>query len=365
MNLATRGHTPGQTPGADAFEARSLAVRSIDVEKRTVDVVASTETLDAHGTIIVQDWDLARFQRNPVVLWAHNATLGMDELPIGRATRAEVVGGQLEATLQFAGADVSERAEQVFQALRQGFLRAVSVGFCPRSYRWEERDGREVLVLFNNELLEISCVPVGSNPDALARSLRNPATPEPTAGKDDPTMTEEEKRLLEIARRMLAALGTTDPTAAEATLRGLLDARASSEKNVETLTAKVTELEGALNEKRRAEVIDGAIREGRLAPRAEWTEEQRTFIEGLSPMGASVNGAVQRSPLEAYVSTLGRRVPADPPKTPKNTPEPAPRAAPTAPASRAIGGSYVERAAAEKAARRAQFPMPTSTREES
>jgi HK97 family phage prohead protease len=239
-------------------------VRSVNVEARTVDVIASTETEDSHGTILVQDWNLERFNRNPVVLWAHNMTLGMDELPIGRCTRAEVVDGQLECTVQFAGADVNPRAEQVFQAYRQGFLRAVSVGFNPRSYRWEERDGREVLVLYDNELIELSCVPVGSNPDALARALAarsNPGPAKPTE-TDHMAMTEEERKLWELGRRTLELLNEKDPAAAEASLRGTLDNAKAHEGTEKALAAARAKL-GELN---RAAALDAAVREGRLPP---------------------------------------------------------------------------------------------------
>ena len=52
---------PDPTPGEP--QARAAVVRSIDAERRTVDVVASTEAEDSHGTILVQDWDLARYDR--------------------------------------------------------------------------------------------------------------------------------------------------------------------------------------------------------------------------------------------------------------------------------------------------------------
>jgi HK97 family phage prohead protease len=257
---------PDPTPGEP--QNRAAAVRSVDAEKRTVDVIASTETEDSHGTILVQDWNLERFNRNPVVLWAHNMTLGMDELPIGRCTRAEVVDGQLECTVQFAGADVNPRAEQVFQAYRQGFLRAVSVGFNPRSYRWEERDGREVLVLYDNELIELSCVPVGSNPDALARALAARSNPGPTPTETDHmAMTEEERKLWELGRRTLELLNEKDPAAAEASLRGTLDNAKAHEGTEKALAAARAKL-GELN---RAAALDGGHWAWTASLRYLWT----------------------------------------------------------------------------------------------
>lgn len=337
---------PDPTPGEP--QSRAAAVRSVDAEKRTVDVIASTETEDSHGTILVQDWDLERFNRNPVVLWAHNATLGMDELPIGRCTRAEVVDGALECTIQFAGADVNPRAEQVFQAYRQGFLRAVSVGFNPRSYRWEERDGREVLVLYDNELIELSCVPVGSNPDALARAMAARSNPGPTPTETDHmAMTEEERKLWELGRRTLELLNEKDPAAGEATLRGVLD----NAKTHEGTAAQLSQARAKLAELNRAAALDAAVREGRLPPRAEWTEEQAAYLAGLDAL-APAEG--QRSPLDAYLRTLTPRAPVGPKHQPEG------QGAEGAKAGRSILGDmigekaapHLARARAEKNARR-------------
>jgi HK97 family phage prohead protease len=362
-----RRSRPDPQPGET--HVRAAGVRSIDVDARTVDVIASTETLDSHDTVLVQDWDLERFRRNPVVLWAHNATLGMDELPIGRCTRAEVVNGALECTIHFAGADVNPRAEQVFQAYRQGFLKAVSVGFNPRSYRWEMRDGTDVLVFFDNELIELSCVPVGSNPDALARALnaRNqppvpaadpPARP-PTHNEDD--MTDEERKLLEWARRAMELLGVTDPAGGEARIRGLLDAQ----KQAEAAEAELTETRKALAQKRHAEVVEAALRDGRLPPRAEWTEEQREYIEGLSAEAPrpGPDGRAARSPLEVYVATLTRRAPVNERSVPKTDPAAGATRAPAQPHyARQTKPEYVERAAQEQRERRASgFAGPRLT----
>lgn len=330
---------PDPTPGT--AQSRAAAVRSVDKKARTIDVVASTEAIDAHGTILLQDWDLTRFERNPVVLWAHNCD--DQELPIGRAI-ARVEDGQLIATIEFAPESINPFAESVFQHYAAGFLRAVSVGFDFKSYRWEMRGDVEVLVLFGLELLELSCVPVGSNPDALARSIKSASKTAPTRGTTEKTpMTEEEKALLAFARAALALMNTTDPAAGEATLRGLIDVRADAEKT----GAELAKARKALNEKRAAEIIAGAIREAKLPPREEWSNELRGYVEGLSAEAAEG----QRSPLEAYVATLTRRVPTEAKReVPKNG-APAPQRAP-APAAR-TGEKYIERARAEKEARRA------------
>lgn len=132
-------------------------------EDRTVDVVASTDALDRNGRIVMQDWDLSRFKANPVVLYDHNSW----GIPIGFAKSCEVVEGKLLATLCFVDAKANPLAEQVWQGIQQGALRAVSVGWMAKSARVEKVNGKDVVVMSGNELLEISVVPMPANADAV------------------------------------------------------------------------------------------------------------------------------------------------------------------------------------------------------
>jgi HK97 family phage prohead protease len=149
-----------------AFE---IIEKSISVDTREADFVASTASIDSHDEIVAQNWNLEFFKKNPIALFAHKSR----ELPIGICTRVEMVPGpkgmQLECTIKFSTADLNPLAEQVWLNVQAKVLRAVSVGFIPQSVRWEMRDGRDVYVLDNNILYEISVTPIGANPDALAK----------------------------------------------------------------------------------------------------------------------------------------------------------------------------------------------------
>ena len=57
-----------------------------------------------------------------------------------------------------------------FTMLKQKKQRALSVGFIPLEWEYQERNGKRVYVYTRVELLELSCVPVGANPEALSRS---------------------------------------------------------------------------------------------------------------------------------------------------------------------------------------------------
>jgi len=148
---------------------RGLELRSFDKTSRHVEFVASTDAVDSYEEIVEQDWQLERYRANPVVLFGHDSR----DLPIGKATFCEVVQRngrmQLECTIQIASAKANPLAEQVWNSIEEGTLRAVSVGFIPGEVRAEKRSGRQVLVLSKNELIEISVVPIPANPEALAK----------------------------------------------------------------------------------------------------------------------------------------------------------------------------------------------------
>lgn len=293
MNDSPRALTLRDAGGADllGFVAR---VRAVAKDARTVDVVASTDTEDRYGEVVEQVWQLDAYAANPVVLYAHDSR----ELPIGRAENVRVEGGSLLATLRFVGADVNPKAEQVWQLIQEGVLRAVSVGFIPHTYRWEKRADREVLVLTDNELVEISVVPVPANPDALARMRARALAAKPAAPEGAPGLAEAVAELT----------GSADPAAQLGRLRAWRDGAAQ----VEPLQARVAELEEA--ERRllaeRAARAEADEREALI--RAGLAERKLTPAQCRAAEGASPAGWARTTPLAELRSYLADAVPVVP-----------------------------------------------------
>lgn len=140
------------------------SVREINLEERWADFVLSTDTVDAYGDVVVQDWDLARYELNPAVLYGHRSW----ELPIGHAENVRVEKRKLLARLYFVDEKANPLAEQIWQGIVQKSIRAVSVGFRSKAGESREIDGKFVYVLTGNELVEVSIVPIGANPEAVA-----------------------------------------------------------------------------------------------------------------------------------------------------------------------------------------------------
>jgi HK97 family phage prohead protease len=133
-----------------------------DTGMRRFTFVASTDAVDREGDILFPGgWQLDSYKENPVILWAHESW----SYPIGRATDIGVQDNKLMVTVQFTPADVNPDGYRVYKLVEAGFVNAVSVGFRPRSWVWnDEHAGYDFQ---ENELLEVSVVPVPANQEAL------------------------------------------------------------------------------------------------------------------------------------------------------------------------------------------------------
>lgn len=196
----------------DAASAQKRAVlappSSLDVANRTCEFVASTTTIDSHGTIVLQNWRLDRYRKNPVILWAHDD----DDPPIGTG-EVRIEDGQLIVKVHFA--EGTECAETCWMLVQQGVLRGVSVCFMPEKYSFQEVGDRSVLVYDAPELLEISLVSIPSNPDSLARSAPLPTQADSTAMRNaiplEKTMQEETVQATESATPLATETPAENP----------------------------------------------------------------------------------------------------------------------------------------------------------
>lgn len=137
-------------------------------DSRALEFIISTAAVDRMGdTIAVDGWKLANFRKNPVVLWAHDASM----LPVAKASNIRVEDGKLMARAEFMPREISGFADAVYRALKGGFLSATSVGFAPIKYAFSEDSGRRFGIDFiEQELLEFSVVPVPANQEALIQA---------------------------------------------------------------------------------------------------------------------------------------------------------------------------------------------------
>ena len=231
--------------------------KTADPTSRVRSFTASTDSVDADNEIVEQDFILERFMANPVILWAHKSR----ELPIGKAVSVGVIGGKLKTEIEFATAEANPKAEHVFQSIEQGTLRALSIGFKPKSVRMEMRDEKEVFVLSKNELFEISVTPIPCNHEALAdmkakaRKEFRSTTDNAADGGQESKMNEKEfKELQATSARLEKEL--SESAAKYDTLKKRYDA---TEQLYTAEKAKAVALQSAACEKRVQELVGKKI----------------------------------------------------------------------------------------------------------
>jgi len=150
-------------------------VKAINVDEKTIDVIASTADKDRDGDIILPDAfkkSLKSFKANPVILACHQHRLQSGSSPvIGSAIpeSIKISDKDMGFTMRFADTALGD---EYWVLYRDKHMRAFSVGFIAE--KWE--DARDDNGRFSHrtytqvELLEVSAVPVPSNRQALARA---------------------------------------------------------------------------------------------------------------------------------------------------------------------------------------------------
>ena len=126
----------------------------------TIAATFSTSDVDRHGDMVLQNWDLSQFVKNPVILNSHNS-FDASEV-IGKAVQIGVKDNKLEGEIEFA-VDANPKAKVIYDLYAGGFLKAFSVGFIPK-----QMDDNGIITY--SELLEISAVSVPANAMALAKA---------------------------------------------------------------------------------------------------------------------------------------------------------------------------------------------------
>lgn len=138
-------------------------VKEVLNKERVLEFIGTTEIPDRDGEVIkAEAWQVDRYTKNPVVQWAHQYS----QPPIGKTL--SIRQNKKKETIfeiEFASSETYEFADTIYKLCKEGYLNATSVGFIPIE---SEKGKGEVNKIFTKvELLEISIVPVPSNPEAL------------------------------------------------------------------------------------------------------------------------------------------------------------------------------------------------------
>jgi len=196
--------------------------------KRILEMTGSDDTLDRYNSRILVDgklgerafgagWQLENFLKNPVFMPAHDYA----DWPIGQAVsvyadhvgRGKNIVKRLRFVILFADESENPLAEKILKLYRGKFLRSSSVGFVPKLAAYFAANEQEALelglphgddlyprprLLAENELLELSAVPIPGNPNVAGSNAASV------------TVTDEERigleRLAEVAEELVPEL---------------------------------------------------------------------------------------------------------------------------------------------------------------
>ena len=179
MDVDFAGMFQGQTrikSGPDTRHCQAL-VKSIDTERKRITAVASAGTVDRHDEIIEPSAfaeSLPGFMKNPVVLAAHQHRLSDGRSSVvANVTSAKIDKNGLNTEIEFHC--LTDLSKEYWELYSKKVQKGISVGFIPQDGRHKQSNGKSVYAHTKVELLELSCVPVGANREALTRSAQRKA----------------------------------------------------------------------------------------------------------------------------------------------------------------------------------------------
>lgn len=160
------------------FEVKQIGIE----EDRTLGFTGSTETEDRDGDIIeAYGWDLTDYNKNPVIMGFHE----YDKFPYAKsintyidyqskALKFEVKFPTISELTSFPGnadmiAEHAKNVDMAYNMYKNGYMNAVSVGFIGKEAEpmQDEKGNYKGRRYKKQSLLELSLVPVPSNPTAL------------------------------------------------------------------------------------------------------------------------------------------------------------------------------------------------------
>ncbi len=272
---------------------------SIDEAAKTIQFVISDDKPDRMGEIVDQSsWDLRSYEQNPIVLWGHDPSEPENVLGQGASISQSFDGSQTLATLSLDD-DINPKAALVWKQLLKGTLRCVSVGFIPHS----EEMRNDVPVLKDNELLEISIVPIPANPRAIALAYKAGEISQKDAG----WLMESMRKEADLVEAQLTTTKQENKNMTEEQAKALLDSVTKLTEKVDTLTednktlreeivalkpVEETEDEKTSRENAEKEAADQAAADAAKA------KEDENVAAGLNPDGSAKGGSDDQSGAE-------------------------------------------------------------------
>lgn len=148
-----------------------IEIKSIDEDKRIIEGIATTPTVDRVGDVVVPEG--AEFKLPLPFLWQHNSREPIGEVFYAKRTPEGIPFKAHIKSIPEPG-KLKDRLDEAWQSLKYGLVKAVSIGFKILKHSPLDEDkpwgGWEILKW---EWLELSAVTIPANADATITSIRS------------------------------------------------------------------------------------------------------------------------------------------------------------------------------------------------
>lgn len=247
------------------IKEKELNIKEKELKEGRIRVRFTEKLVDRDGDVVLprafEFGGLDNFKKNPIVLYTHNKT--EQRLPVGKVDidSIEITDETFEGDIIF---DLNDPfAKLVYEKYKNGFLNAFSIGFRCLEYGEPILDGQKGITVLKAELLEISCVAIPSNPNALVLEKQ---FIDSLIVKDDsiePTNNDNIQEILLIVKEILSLVRSIDNRMneqPEVSIEGdkiLKVGRVLSKKNEQAIRNAIQSLQEilALLEEREEDVI--------------------------------------------------------------------------------------------------------------
>lgn len=217
-------------------------VKVIDEANRIIEMIGSTEDYDRVGDkMFMTGADLQNYLKNPVILANHNYGYGEKPTVIARALNVTIQASEMVFKIQFAETD---NGKEWFYLYANKYMNASSIGFIPKEYKPNEQGGYDFIKW---ELLELSLVAVPCNPNAIQRAFDDGKISKAFFDEINKNNKEDiENMKVEDVQALIDK--AVDGKVNE--IKKNYETEISDKtKEIETLSAKIKDLEGQLEQK--------------------------------------------------------------------------------------------------------------------
>lgn len=238
-------------------------------------IVNDENVINSYGFRVLTDGiNLTNYEKNPIVLWWHKRpnlwdgkNADNEPVPIGRASNLRKENGKLLADIEFDKDD--EFARKIEKKVANDFIRMCSAGLDPITISDDEQyllPGQKYASIVESDLVEISIVDIGANPNALKVQLYNTNKELVSLSKDgsNPLIplvnksSKTNKKGMEFLRTVAAKLAL-NPAASESSIMEALNERLELANKAEALKNEVDMLKEQIklsNEQRIVALVD-------------------------------------------------------------------------------------------------------------